>query len=384
MKIGFDLRTLAEGKITGVEIYTRSLLNALLNLDQANEYRLFFNAFNSSKHGLLNFEKKNVTLCVRHFPNRLLNLSMLVLKSPKIDKLLGEVDIFFSPRYLFTAVSGNCPLVVTVHDLSFIHFPNFFSRKQRLWHSIVSDKSACLKAAAVIAVSDATKNDLLRTFGLDRKKVFAIHPGLDHLKYHARRDSGEEATLKTFYGLRRPFILYLGTIEPRKNILGVIAGFEKLMAVKKYDLDLVLAGGLGWLYNRILKRIETSPFKDRIRLLGRVPEKLKPSLYRMAEVFVFPSFFEGFGFPPLEAAACGTPVVVAHNSSAFEVMQNAALYANPYDAGQIAVSLENFLSDSELKSEYVSRGLERVKNFTWDKTARQTLEVFNQVRKIYA
>jgi len=378
MRIGFDLRTLAEGKATGVEIYTESLLSALLNIDQENEYRIFYNSYHFSKTDLGRFARKNTILSINRFPNRLLNLSMLALKRPYLDRLLGGLDLFFSPRYLFTAVSRNCPLVVTMHDLSFIHFPDFFSVKQRVWHSIVSDKTACNAASAVIAVSDSTKRDIIETFLLPSEKIFTVCPGLDHGKFHSRRSAENDGKLKNTYNLRKPYMLYLGTIEPRKNIMGVISGFETLMKKKQYDIDLVLAGGLGWLYKKILKRIEVSPFKARIRLLGRVQENFKTSLYQMAEVFIFPSFFEGFGFPPLEAAACGTPVIAAHNSSAFEVLRNSALYVNPYDSEQIARGLESLLADRELKEEYAKRGMENVKRFTWERTAEQTLQVFKQ------
>lgn len=379
MKIGIDLRTLQEGKMTGVETYLRNLLRALLLLDQKNEYVLFYNSHLRPLQDLPSLDGKKVKTVSLRLPNRILNLSLLLLKFPKIDRLLGGVDIFFSPRYLFTALSRNCKLVVVMHDLSFMHFPDFFSARRRLWHRVVSDRRACQQASAVITVSEATRDDVATEFQIPQHKLFTIHPGLDHKAYNDQNDPQVQADLKSRYGINQPFILYLGTIEPRKNILGIISAFEMLKNKSSSPLELVLAGRLGWLYEKVLKAIQASRFRSSIKFLGQVPEDLKPSLYRLAKATVFPSFFEGFGFPPLESIACGTPAVVAHNTSFYEVLGDAALYPSPYDAGQIAYAVDALLNDSRIRQEYIKRGIIRAARFSWEKTAADILKVFEKI-----
>ena len=397
MRIGIDIRPLMEGKITGVEVYTINLLQNLFKLDQKNSYLLFSNSFKPAT--MPNFDFPNVTIKNFRYPNKLFNFSLKFLDWPKIDRLLNGLDIFFSPRYLFTALSPDCRLVVTVHDLSFVINPEFFSLKGRLWHWLVSDKKAARIATKVIAVSDSTKNDLIKHFRIDSKKIAVIHSGVNTQTYNPEVPDKLLREAKTIYNLPDEFILYLGTIEPRKNIEGIIQAYEILR--KKLSQNpspqawgdvpkgqrgrivqpaLVLAGGLGWSYKGIMEMINNSPYRASIRYLGAVEEKLKAPLYRLAKMLVFPSFYEGFGFPPLEAAACGTPVIVGMNSSFPEVMGNACLYVNPYNSVQIASAMEALLSDDKLRAELVSAGLARAKMFSWENSARELFEIFQSLK----
>jgi glycosyltransferase involved in cell wall biosynthesis len=379
MKIGIDLRTLAEGKITGVEVYTINLLKALFELDKKNQYLLFYNSFHGTPEHLPKFDYPNVHWKIFHFPNRLLNASFLFLRWPKIDRLLGGVDIFFSPRYLFSALSRCCKLVVTVHDLSFILFPEFFSIKTRLWHYLVSDKTAAKKAAEILTVSDSTKKDLVNIFKISSDKITVTHLGVDEKAYNTISQPGDADVLKK-YRLQPGYILYLGTIEPRKNVLGIVEAFEKLRGTSGSKCRLVLAGGLGWLYSRVLSRIKKSPCRSDIHLLSAVPEHDKPALYRNAQCLVFPSFYEGFGFPPLEAMASGTPVVASYNSSFPEVLDEACVYVKPYNSEMIYQALEQIFNDKRFCSNLIQKGNVRAGEFTWQKTAEKTLAVFKSLK----
>jgi len=379
MRIGFDLRTLAEGKTTGVEIYAINLLKNLLEIDKKNSYELFFNSRKSAPQNIFPTLPANASITFLRYPNRTLNVSFKLLNYPKIDRLLGGIDVFFSPRYLFTALSKSCKLIVTAHDLSFIHFPEFFSFKQKIWHRFLSDKSACKKSDAIIAVSNATKNDLVNIFGLAPQKIKVIHPGIDHLTYHAGTNPEEAVLLREKTGVGGEYILSLGTIEPRKNILSIIDAFEKLQNQKKSDIKLVITGKLGWLYLDVVKKIRDSPYKDKIIALESIDEELKPILYRHSKLFVFPSFLEGFGFPPLEAMASGVPVIASYNSSFPEVLCNACVYVNPYNARSLTSAMDEILTDSALASRFITQGLERSKLFSWKKTAQQTLDLINSL-----
>lgn len=381
MKIGIDIRTLGEGKFTGVEVYTSSLLKNLIDNQPNHDYRLFFNSYSQRLPELDFFTENNVEIFGYQLPNRLLNFSFQLLGYPKIDRLLGGVDVFFSPRYLFSAVSSNCPSVITVHDLSFIHYPEFFSIKQRLWHLFISDKSACRRASRIITVSQSTKTDLMELFQIPPEKISVIYPGLDHSQFHPNKNSNQAEILKKTYLLPEEYILYLGTIEPRKNILAVIEGYEMLRKNSPHKPSLVLAGALGWLYDKILKKIKTSAYQNDIKLLRFVPEMLKAELYRGAKVFIFPSFFEGFGFPPLEAMACGTPVIAAYNSSFPEVLGQACLYINPYDAGQIYQALHSIIAEPALARTLAEKGKAQAKKFDWASASKATFEVLWQAAK---
>lgn len=380
MKIGIDLRALAEGKTTGVEVYITCLLKSLLAFDNNNDYVLFGN---SSKNpaifaGLEKF--KNARLVNSKIPNRLLNLSFLLFRRPNLDKLLGGLDVFFSPRYLFAAISPLCKGVLTVHDLSFIRFPEFLSLKQKIWHRIVSDKKACRKADAIIAVSKATQADIVTYFGLPREKIFVVYPGIDRETYTPVPDSRIDQSVREKYRLKPNYIFFLGTVEPRKNILGLLQAFELLKARTNTDAELVLAGRLGWLYQTPLNFISNSKYRNAIKLLHSVPEQDKPSLYRQAKLFVFPSFLEGFGFPPLEAMSCGTPVVASYNSSLVEVLNDSCLYVNPFDCEQIYQAILQISQDQKLRLSLTDKGLKRARRFSWEQTARQTLAVINSMR----
>lgn len=378
MKIGIDIRCLVEGKMTGVEVYTVNLLHALFKSDNRNEYALFYNSFKEVSLKMPRFDYPHVKTFSFLYPNRLLNSSFSLLKFPRVDRMLGGVDVFFSPRYLFLALSEKCKSVVTIHDLSFIHDPNYFSLKQRLWHRLVSDKNASKKATHVIAVSQSTKNDVCKIFDIPPDKVTVIYPGIDHCFFNTTPDKKRKQEIRQLYGLDRDFILYLGTIEPRKNILGIIDAYDELR-VRGKKIDLVLAGGLGWLYKDVLKRIEFSPYKAGIKLLSVVDEINKPALYQMSKMLVFPSFYEGFGFPPLEAMACGVPTIAAANSSFPEVLGGSSLYVNPFNSRTITDAMEALLEDLSLRQAMISEGLKRSKMFSWENTARDTLKVFNDL-----
>ena len=378
-RIGIDVRVFGEGKITGVEVYTLNLLRNLFEIDHKNEYILFCNSFGGACRNLPKFEYSNVTVKSYGYPNRLLNTSLLFFKYPKIDKLLGGLDVFFSPRYLFCALSKECKHVVTMHDLSFVHRRDLFSLKQRVWHRAISDRRVTRKSAGVITVSDSTKLDLQKYFGVSSDKIHTIYPGIDHNVYNLRKDPEEEKNLKNRYNLKDDFFLYLGTIEPRKNLTGIILAYEEYRKASNVDTQLVLAGNLGWLYKKILAVVDKSIYKKDIRLIGAVPEFVKPHLYRMANILIFTSFYEGFGFPPLEALACGTPVITSLSASFPEVLGDAGFYVNPYKLEQIHRAFQELSEDESLRNDLIRKGIIQANKYDWEKTARKTLEILESV-----
>ncbi len=386
MTIGIDLRVLTRDIHTGVEEYTEGLLSHLLYLAPNIKFRLFYNGFFKIKlnypwRKLANVEIKNFSI-----PNRLINTSSYFLNCPKIDKLLGGIDLFFSPHFIFSPLSKGCPKVVTFHDLSFEHYPHFFSLKRKIWHRLVNPKKQAKTAEKIIAVSQSTKQDLINFYGIRPSKIKVIYSGIgeefktQNSKLKTQNHILKVKTIKKKYNLPEKFILYFGTIEPRKNIIGLIKAFEQLKLANLYksDLKLVIAGSPGWLYQDVFKTAQESKYKNDIIFTGFIEDKDKPYLYNLAEVFVYPSFFEGFGFPPLEAMACGLPVITSNTSSFPEIVGDSAIMVDPYKIDEISFALKEVLTDKNLREELIKRGLKQVKKFSWQSCAQQTLKTLTE------
>lgn len=383
MRIGIDIRCLADGKRTGVEEYVFALLVELFEQDTDNQYILFFNAWGGKVPDFGWATKyRNVTLRVFRFPNKLLNLALWYLRFPKLDQLIGGVDIFFLPNLNFVAVSDKARLIVTAHDLSFELFPETFSWKQRVWHYFVNFRQLVRRADRVIAVSYSTKNDLMAQYRVSGEKVTVIHSGVGpQFRVMSRNDAGLVA-VKEKYALPYKYILYLGTFEPRKNISSLIRAYDVLLdqnsaAYGKYAL--VLAGTRGWECDEIFSTIAASKHRDKILLPGFIDDADKTALYNLASVFVYPSFYEGFGFPPLEAMACGVPVITSHSSSLPEIVGDAGIMIDPYQPDELLRALEGLLSDQDLCQAFQVSGPARAARFSWRETAKAVLVVFRSV-----
>ena len=380
MRIGIDIRCLAEGKRTGVQEYTLALLQELFERDQENEYVLFFNAWRRTEPDFSWTSRyRHVTLKRFHIPNKLLNLSLWYFSWPKLDRLVGGTDVFFVPNLNFAAVSRQTKLVVTAHDLSFELFPEAFSFKQRIWHYLVNFRSLVRRADHIIAVSQSTKGDLISEYQVSEKKITVVPSGIDRRFCLMNRNDGELMRVKEKYHLPYRFILFLGTFEPRKNILALIRSYQALQAsgnevLKKYDL--VLAGTWGWECDDIFSAYEQSPCKERMHFPGFIADQDKVALYNLASVFVYPSLYEGFGFPPLEAMACGTPVIVSHSSALPEVVGEAGIIIDPYQPDELLQALSALLGNQVLLADLQEKGRERAKVFSWEKSADGTLAVF--------
>lgn len=373
MVIGIDIRVLGNKKRSGIEEYTENLLAYLLPLDKNIKFKLFFSSFSGEISEYDWFFLKNVELFRRKIPNKFLFPSSSFFDFPKIDKLIGGVDVFFSPHFFITALSPECKRVTTFHDLSFVHYPEFFSWRKNIWHNFemnplwqsrFSDK--------IIAVSNSTKQDLVNIYGIDPAKVEVIYSGISP---DIKCPSNEELDKFRFTNqLPGKFILFLGTLEPRKNITGLIKAFNILKNKNGFnDLYLVIVGGKGWLCDNIFKEIERSPFKKNIILKNYISDNERKFYYSLAEVFIYPSFFEGFGFPPLEAMACETPVVVSNTSSLPEVVGEAGLLIQPQNIQGLAWSISRILGDRNLRTRLIGLGTKKSSNFTWKKTAEKTL-----------
>ncbi|MFH1233600.1 MAG: glycosyltransferase family 1 protein [Patescibacteria group bacterium] len=388
MLIGIDIRTLMDARYSGVSEYTFNLIKEILKLDNHNEYRLFYNSFNNCPN-IPEFSAKNVKLVKYNYPNKILNyLFFKFFNYPKIDKDLG-VDVFFMPHINFIGLSDKGKKIITVHDLSFLRNPEFFSLRKNFWHNMVDVSSLLKKFNQIIAVSENTKRDIIELCGIDPEKIKVIYSGISQGHRVIENPNLIEIKklneVKQKYNLPDKFILYLGTIEPRKNIKGIIKAYNQLRIFDKQenrelqDIKLIIVGGKGWKNKDIYKEQEKSEYKDDIKFLGYIDSEDKVYLYNLASAFVYPSFYEGFGFPLLEAMACGTPVVASYSSSLPEVIGNAGLLVNPYDIADIANGLKQILSNKDLRDKLIKKGLEQANKFKWNKSATEYLKIFKEI-----
>jgi glycosyltransferase involved in cell wall biosynthesis len=293
------------------------------------------------------------------------------LKLLSLNKIIGPTDCVFLPNLNQFHLDKKTKLFLTVHDLSPAITPGFYNLKRRLWHSFLNYREAFFRAQAIFAVSQHTKLDLVRLYGVSEHKVHVVYPGVDSAALlTAATPTGLRQT-RNKYLLPVKFFLFINTIEPRKNLEGLLKAFENLRS----DTELVIAGKKGWSHSKIFDLIEKSPKKNRIRYLGYVSEQDKAALVKMAEAVVYPSFYEGFGFQPLEAARLGTPVIMSGLTSLPEVLGGGALMVNPYNHTEILEALETILSNPELRTNLLKKAEELSEGFSWQKSAKQILSI---------
>ncbi|MDD5489410.1 MAG: glycosyltransferase family 1 protein [Candidatus Moranbacteria bacterium] len=378
MRIGIDLRCLEEEKISGVGEYALEIVRNLLEADGKNQYVIFSNSYKQKSKNFGFLEKYPQAELKRfRYPNKILNLFLWYFGWPKLDKLIGGADIFFAPNINFLAISGGCKLVSTFHDLSFERFPEFFTAKTRLWHYyFVNPRRLAKKSSRIFAVSQSTGNDLAELYKIDEKKTGVIRHGISGDYQIISRNDPKLLEVQKKYNLPYKFILYLGNIEPRKNVRSLVKAYKKLRKVdptlEKYKL--VLAGNKSPQCRDIINGEENDIFS-----IGYIDREDKPFVYNLASLFVYPSFFEGFGLPILEAMACGTPVIASNNSSIPEVVGNAAILVDPNRPQEISEAMKNILGSDKLYTKLRERGLAQAKKFNWKECAEKTINLFQKI-----
>lgn len=290
-------------------------------------------------------------------------------------KSLQRFDLIHNPAQYPVSPKINKNYIITIHDLIPIIYPEYVGKTYSLQARIFYP-TAMKHASKIITDSYHTKNDIIRLYQVPETKIEVIYPGVSN--HFAPVSNDQKQRLRDKFNLNNPFILFVGAIEPKKNIELLLKAFY-LCQKQKSDLHLVIAGKIAWKYQKVLSLIEKLNLGSKIRLLNFIPYEDLPALYSTAEVFVFPSRYEGFGLPPLEAMKCGTPVITSNMSSLPEIVGDRGMMVSPNDHEKLAELIMKILSDQQLRTELSTYCLQRADLFSWKKTGLQTMKVYNSV-----
>lgn len=374
MRIGFDVRPFLKEE-TGVGIYFKNLLFSLARIDRSNEYYLFSSSLKdrlpSPKIPL--FARKNFRDFP--FPVKVVNFFWFKLSWPPLDYFFRtELDLTHSPIPLILPTKGK--KIVTVHDLFFMDFPQMVEGEVRK-NFVSRIKDSLLEANGIVAVSQFTRNQLIERFSIEEKKVRVIYHGLDP-KFNAYISPEEAEGIKKRFSLPPSFILFVGAIEPRKNLLNLIEAL-KIIHSKYKKVPLVIVGRKSQDYKNLEKKIKQDKLESWIRMMGYLPDNEVRVFYRLASLLAFPSLCEGFGLPLIEAMASSLPIATSQASAMPEIAQDAALYFHPEDPEDIADKIIIALKDEDLRQALKAKGKMRALDFDWNATAAETLEFYNQI-----
>jgi glycosyltransferase involved in cell wall biosynthesis len=367
MKIGIMLRHY-EQHDGGVKVYTQNLIPRLLSQGSCNQYLLIYRnpALLGSYAGY-----PNASEIVLSVPTRLLWDQIGVSWIARKYKL----DLVFNPKFTAPAFAGTKTVFVRHGSERYVipeKLPAF-----NCWASNLLIRQSCRSADAVICVSETVRKDLIAFTGLPAQKASLIHNGFDDHRFRVTSDTARLAEIRKKYALPERFILWAGQIDPRKNIARLLMAFDKIRHSVPHDL--VLAGLKGWKAEEELRPIHQLDLQGRVHFTGWVPHDDLPLLYNLADLFVFPSLYEGFGLPLVEAMACGCPVLTADRGSPPEITGKAAFLVNPLDVDQLARGMRSLLTDQSARNDLKTKGLERAKAFSWNHCAEQVLALFDRV-----
>jgi glycosyltransferase involved in cell wall biosynthesis len=368
--VGADIRVLGAPDAGGIREYTSQVLSHMTALDRGVRWRLFWAGRRAIPREPW-MQSSSVSVVDAGVSNRALWARTLVTGRPALDQMVGGADVFFFPHFLLSALTGACRRVMAWHDLSYETMPELFGIRRRLWHQVqMRPRTQAVASDRIIAVSRSTADDLRRQYGIAPERITVVPSGI--APSVVRPEDGDIERFRARMNLPRRFILSLGTLEPRKNLEALVAAFEHI-AENDAELHLILAGPRGWLMGALEHRVRRSSVRARIRFAGAVASAERALWLSAAHLVAYPSLLEGFGFPPLEAMACGTPVVASANSSLVETLHDAALLVNPYSVGSLVSAIGALTADERLRELLVRRGIARAASFTWPRAAEATL-----------
>ncbi len=361
----------------GVGRFVRGLVSALIDIDRENAYTLLYAPKQRGECKPDLPRAPNVTGRPFVLTERVLNLLWYKLGVPlPVDFVGGRADVYHFPDFALPPVRRG-KSVITIHDLSFLLVPDCAEDGLRSHLERVVPPSV-RNADFITADSENTRTELTTLLDASPSRVEVVYGGVDS-QFKPIVDVTTLEAIRRKYGLNFPFILYVGTIEPRKNLGRLLHAYTQLRSRSGVKHRLVIAGGLGWLYQDVLREIEELTADHEVAFLGRVPDEDLPALYSLADIFAFPSLYEGFGLPPLEAMACGRPVVCSNTSSLPEVVGDAGVLVSPYDVDGLADALHQLIEDPDRRALLGERGLARAREFSWNASAQRLLEIYRRL-----
>jgi len=355
----------------GIGTYIRNLVRQLARIDAASEYVLLCQPQDQAE---LCGVGPNFRAVVETAPPYSVSEQVRIPMAVRRE----HADLFHAPHYVLPPLI-NCRSVVTIHDTIHLMFPQYLPGRLAHGYARASLWIAARRSNRILTVSETSKSDILRRFRVPADKVIVVYNAIDErLSQAPPEDAFERVRIR--YQLRDPFALYVGNIKPHKNLERLIDAFDRLRHQPGFDsLKLVIIGDEITKYQGLRRAVHRHKLHKHVRFFGFVPVGTLSVLYRLASVFVFPSLYEGFGLPPLEAMACGTPVVTSNVSSLPEVVGNAAILVDPYDPDSIAEGMRQALSDSDLRAELIARGLAKVREYSWELSVARIREVYEEV-----
>ncbi|MBI2416090.1 MAG: glycosyltransferase family 4 protein [Candidatus Kerfeldbacteria bacterium] len=377
MRIGIDCRTIlspAHGEKAGVGHYTYYLVKNLLQIDQRNTYVLFFDHRANNAHEFKRRRTEIVRFPLSEYKRYLPYAYSHLMVSRTLNQ--AQLDVFHAPANSIP-LQYHKPTVVTVHDLAIYQHPEWFPPKQNFSINVLVPKSV-QRANAVIAVSQSTAQDIRRQFKVPANHIRVIYEGYAAPQLPTKL--GAYRVLRPWH-LQEHYLLYIGTLEPRKNIAGLITAFDSLAKAKPkryHDVQLVIAGAKGYQFHKNYEAIQAVK-SGHIRYVGYVTGLQKAALLRCATAFVFPSFYEGFGLPVVEAMSYGVPVITSNVASLPEVVGKAGVLVNPQSTRAVQQAIDRVVGSAALRQRLGRAGRQRVKQFSWTKCAQETLQVYDQV-----
>ena len=365
-RFGYDEKGLP--KRVGSSEFCFQLLKKLYELDKANNYIVYL-----PQEPTADMPKEIASWKYKVIPNKKLWTIFGLSKNLIKEK---NLDLFFSPTH-YSPLFSSCPQIISILDVSYKLFPEMFPKKDLLKLALWG-KLSIRRAKKIITISNSSKNDIINEYRILANKVEVIPLGIKDVN---ASDMNKSEFIEK-YNLKNPYVLFVGTLQPRKNIAKLIEAFAKLETENlklKTSLDLVIVGRKGWDYEKILEAPDKFGVSERVKFLEDVTNEDLPLFYKNAEVFVLPSLYEGFGLPILEAMQYDCPVVTSNVSSLPEAGGDAAIYFDPNNAEDIAEKIEKVISDPKLREEMVRKGKEQIKKFSWEKSAKDVIRIFETI-----
>lgn len=363
--IGIDARKIAD---FGIGTYIRNLVQSLGELDQENQYVLFLGLQNRDAFEPL---PENFRVVIERSPSY--SARELVFLSWRLFQL--RLDLYHSTHYVLPAIVP-CKAVVTIHDIIHLLYPEFLPSPLAFFYAQRMIRRSLSRGDRIIADSQNTKTDLMEYFDVDGRKIRVVYPGVaETFRTKVPRQQLEQ-TLAEFE-IDRPYVLFVGNPKPHKNLDNVIKAYARALEIHPFDADLVCVGDRSAIEFKVRQRASQLGLSDRLKLLGHVDDEVLPALYQGATLFLFPTLYEGFGLPVVEAMASGVPVVTSNTSSLKEVAEGYAHLVNPLDTEEIAKAIAQCMADQDHRDALVKLGLRRAEDFRWTRTAEQTLDVYN-------